>query len=167
MEKNKNSQRRIRYTEIAPKGTMFLRELEDYIKETDLEPLLIELVKIRSSQINGCAFCIDMHTKDARDQGESEQRLYGVSVWREAPYYSDRERAALEWTEIITKISEVHISDEIYAPIKAHFTDKEMVDLTLAIDAINSWNRLAIAFQSPAGSYLPDHPATKRSAGSK
>ncbi len=167
MEKTKTNRRRIRYTEIAPEGTGFLGGLEKYIVGTTLEPLLVELVKIRASQINGCAFCLDMHTKDARDQGESEQRLYAVSTWREAPYYSARERAAIEWSEVITKISEYQNLDEIYDRVKAHFTDKEMVDLTLAIDAINSWNRLAIVFKSPAGSYLPDHPVTKRKSGTK
>ena len=162
MDKTQTNRHRIRYTEVAPEGTGFLRGLEEYIESTTLEPLLVELVKIRASQINGCAFCLDMHTKDARDKGETEQRLYGVSTWREAPYYSPRERAAIEWSEVITRISEYHNLDEIYDRVKEHFSDKEMVDLTLAIDAINSWNRLAIVFKSPAGSYHPDHPVTKK-----
>ncbi|MDD4220699.1 MAG: carboxymuconolactone decarboxylase family protein, partial [Sphaerochaetaceae bacterium] len=99
MDKTQTNRRRIQYTEVAPEGTGFLSGLEKYIESTTLEPLLVELVKIRASQINGCAFCIDMHTKDARDKGESEQRLYAVSTWREAPYYSPRERAAIEWSE--------------------------------------------------------------------
>src|ERR671919_2581648 len=109
-----------------------------------LEPDLLELVKIRVSQINGCAYCIDMHTKDARAAGESEQRLYGLSAWREAPYYSDRERAALAWSEGVTNISQTHASDDEYEAARAQFSDEELVKLTMAVIAINGWNRLSI-----------------------
>ncbi len=121
----------------------------------------MELIKLRSSQINGCAYCIDMHTKDARDHGESEQRLYGLNAWREAPVYTDRERAALEWPEAVTKISDHCTTDELYNRVRGQFSEKELVDLTFAIVSINSWNRLAISFHSPAGSYKPDHPVAK------
>src|SRR5450759_315630 len=123
---------RLSYSKAAPEGIEILRKLESYLKNAGLEPNLMELVKLRASQINGCAYCIDMHTKDARNQGESEQRLYGVSSWQEAPFYSERERAALAWTESVTQISEDEVPDEIYNLVKKHFTERELVDLTLA-----------------------------------
>jgi AhpD family alkylhydroperoxidase len=113
------------------------------------------MIKLRASQINGCAYCIDMHWKDARAVGESEQRLYGLDAWREAPYYTDRERAALEWTEALTDVTDGHAPDAVYDAVRGHFSDKELVDLTWAIAAINAWNRVAIAFRSEAGSYRP------------
>jgi AhpD family alkylhydroperoxidase len=112
-------------------------------------------VKMRASQINGCAFCLDMHSKDARAAGETEQRLYALDAWRETPFFTDRERAALAWTEAVTRVSETHVPDEIYETVRQHFTEKELVDLTLAIVAINGWNRLAISFRSVPGSYQP------------
>lgn len=163
----KINEQRIKYSQVAPEGVEVLRRLEAYLKNTGLEPELVELVKLRASQINGCAYCIDMHTKDARTHGESEQRLFGVSAWRESPFYSERERAALAWAESITKTSEDHVPDEIYDRVKEHFTEKELVDLTLAVIAINSWNRLAISFRTPPGSYQPDHPVTYRNLASK
>ncbi len=155
-------QQRLSYSKAAPEGTAILSQLETYIRNCGLEPELIELVKLRASQINGCAYCIDMHTKDARTHGESEQRLYTVSAWREAPFYSERERAALTWAEAVTKISDDQVPDEVYEQVRQHFSEKELVDLTLALIAINSWNRLAISFRTPPGSYQPDHPTTKR-----
>lgn len=152
-----NSTNRIKYGEIAPEGIAILGDLEKYIKGSGLEPKLLELVKLRASQINGCAFCIDMHTKDARSRGESEQRLYGLSAWRETPFYSERERAALAWTESVTRIGEHWVLE---GDMEC-FSKRELVDLTLAVIAINSWNRLAISFHTPPGSYLPDHPVTK------
>jgi AhpD family alkylhydroperoxidase len=116
---------------------------------------LRELVKVRASQINGCAYCIDMHWKDARAAGESEQRLYGLAAWREAPYYSERERAALAWTEELILIAEHHVSDELYEHTRWQFSEQELVDLTLAVGTINAWNRIAISFRSEAGSYQP------------
>jgi AhpD family alkylhydroperoxidase len=122
---------------------------------TGLEPALFELVKIRASQINSCAYCIDMHAKDARLRGETEQRIYGLSAWRETPFYTDRERAALEWTEAVTKLSSSEISDDLYARVSAHFSEAEMVALTFGVIVINGWNRLAVPFRAPAGTYQP------------
>jgi len=155
---------RIIYSQVAPEGVEGLSKLESYVRKSGLEPDLLELVKLRASQINGCAYCIDMHTKDARTRGESEQRLYGISAWHEAPFYSERERAALAWTEAVTLISEDYVPDEVYAEARKHFSEKELVDLTLAIIAINSWNRLAVSFRSLAGSYQPDHPIAKKNS---
>jgi len=155
-------EQRLDYAKAAPDGVGVLRELERYLKKSGLEPDLVELVKLRASQINGCAYCIDMHTKDARSRGESEQRLYGITAWRETPFYSERERAALAWTESLTRISDDQVPEEIYQQVKQHFTERELVDLTLAVIAINSWNRLAISFRTPAGSYQPDHPVSKK-----
>lgn len=155
-------EQRFSYSKAAPEGVEILQKLESYIKKAGLESDLVELVKLRASQINGCAYCIDMHTKDARSRGESEQRLYGVSAWHEAPFYNERERAALAWAEAVTLVSEDHVPDEIYNQAKEHFTEKELVDLTLAVIAINAWNRLAISFQTPAGSYQPGHPTSKK-----
>jgi AhpD family alkylhydroperoxidase len=146
---------RIDWKVVAPNGYAAHRELETYARRSGLESTLLELVKTRASQINGCAHCLDMHTKDARARGESEQRLYVLSAWREAPFYSDRERAALAWTEAVTRIAESGVPDEAYAAARRHFGEKELVDLTLAIVAINGWNRLAVAFRTPAGSYQP------------
>ncbi len=153
---------RIDYSKTAPEGVGILRSLEKYIRQSGLEPSLLELVRIRASQINHCAFCLDMHTKDARSRGESEQRIYGLSAWKEAPYYSERERAALAWTEAVTLVSEGQVPDSVYQAVRQVFSEKELVDLTLAVSAINSWNRLAISFRTLPGSYLPDHPVTIR-----
>jgi len=120
-----------------------------------LERSLFELIKIRASQINGCAFCLDMHTKDARLAGETEQRIYALNAWRETPFYNDRERAALEWTEAVTRLADTHVPDEVYDRVKAHFTEAELVTLTLGVVVINCWNRLAVSFRAPAGTYQP------------
>lgn len=149
-------EQRIEYAKIAPEAIKGIVEMEKYIANSGLESSLVEFIKLRASQINGCAFCIDMHSKDARRAGETEQRLYTLSAWRETPFFSDRERAALEWTEAITLISENEISDELFNSVRKHFNEKEMVDLTISINAINSWNRLAISFRTPAGSYHPE-----------
>jgi len=127
--------------------------LEKYLHQCGLEESLIDLIKLRASQINGCAYCIDMHWKDLRSLGESEQRLYGLDAWEESPYYTDRERAALAWTEAVTKIREGHAPDEVYENAAKQFTEKELADLTLAITTINAWNRLAIAARSVPGIY--------------
>ena len=123
--------------------------------ESRIDRTLFELVKIRASQLNGCAYCLDMHTKDARAMGESEQRIYALSAWRETPFFSDRERAALEWTEAVTRIGDSHAPDELYARVSRHFPDADLVTLTFAIVVINSWNRLAISFRPTVGSYQP------------
>jgi AhpD family alkylhydroperoxidase len=120
-----------------------------------LERSLLELVRTRASQINQCAYCIDMHTKDARALGETEQRLYALSAWREAPFYSGRERAALEWTEAVTLVGETHVPDEIFERVRQHFDESELVALTFAVVVINSWNRLAVSFRVPVGTYQP------------
>jgi AhpD family alkylhydroperoxidase len=155
-------EQRLDYSKSAPDGIGILRQLEGYLKNTGLEPDLVELVRLRASQINGCAYCIDMHTKDARSRGESEQRLYGITAWRETSFYNARERAALASTESVTRISEDQVPEEIYQQVKQHFTERELVDLTLAVIAINSWNRLAISFRTPPGSYQPDHPVSEK-----
>jgi AhpD family alkylhydroperoxidase len=146
---------RIDYTKVAPGALRAMYGLEKYLAESSIEQPLRELVKLRASQINGCAYCIDMHWKDARAAGESEQRLYGLAAWREAPYYSARERAALAWTEELTLIAEHHVSDELYEQTRRQFSEQELVDLTLAVGTINAWNRIAISFRSEAGSYQP------------
>ena len=132
-----------------------MRSLEDYLHACGLEARLIHLIKLRASQINGCAYCIDMHWKDLRATGENEQRLYGLDAWRESPYYSDRERAALTWTEAVTQITNGHASDEDYEAVRLHFDGKELADPTLAIATINAWNRLAIALRVEPGTYQP------------
>lgn len=152
---------RIEYAKEAPEGYRAMRGLEDYVRQCGLEPSLLELVKLRASQINGCAFCIDMHTKDARAAGENEQRLYALVAWRETPFFTERERAALAWTEAVTLVHAGHVPDEVYRLAHSHFSDKELVDVTLAIVAINGWNRLAIGFRTPPGTY---RPATHRRA---
>ena len=129
--------------------------LQREVESSGLERPLIELVKIRASQINGCAYCIDMHTKDARAMGETEQRIYGLSAWRETPFFTDRERAALDWTESLTRISEDQVPDDVYERVRPHFTEEELVALTFAVVAINGWNRLAISLRAPAGTYQP------------
>jgi AhpD family alkylhydroperoxidase len=146
---------RLDYTKAAPDGLKAMLGLEQYVRHSGLEPALLELVKMRASQINGCAFCLDMHSKDARAAGETEQRLYALNAWRETPFYSERERAALEWTEAVTLVSETHVPDETYNSVREHFSEKELVDLTLAIIAINGWNRLAISFRTVPGLYQP------------
>jgi AhpD family alkylhydroperoxidase len=148
-------QTRFDYSKAAPGSVQAMYKLQKYVDESGLEHSLLELLKTRVSQINGCAYCIDMHTKDARAAGETEQRLYGLSAWHEAPYYSDRERAALAWAEAITNISQTHASDAEYEAARAHFGEEELVKLTMAIITINGWNRLAIAFRPEVGIYKP------------
>ena len=155
-------QSRIEYDKIAPEGVRAMGSVENYARHCGLEPALLELVRFRASQINGCAYCIDMHTKDARAQGETEQRLYSLSVWRETPFFTDRERAALAWTEAVTKIADSHVPDELYEATHKHFNDKELVDLTFAIVAINGWNRLAISFRKVPGTYHRAHNTTDK-----
>lgn len=139
---------RLDYHSMDPLAIKPLRELEAYLHGCGLESSLLELVKIRASQINGCAFCLDMHTRDARASGETEQRIYVLDAWREAPLFTDRERAALNWTETVTRISETHVPDAVYAHVREHFSEAELLNLTMAVIAINSWNRLAISFRS-------------------
>jgi AhpD family alkylhydroperoxidase len=134
--------------QASPETIKAVAALETHIVNSGLEHSLIELVKTRASQINGCAYCIHMHTRDARAHGETEERLYLLNAWRESPLYSDRERAALAWTEAVTLVSETHVPDDVFAEAKQHFTDDELVKLTILIGTINVWNRLAISFRS-------------------
>jgi AhpD family alkylhydroperoxidase len=138
--------------------------LERFLHESSIEPKLLHLLKMRASQINGCAYCLDMHSKDARALGETEQRLYGLDAWREAPYYTDRERAALEWIEALTLVTEGHVPDEVYERARREFSEREIVDLAILAVAINGWNRLAIAFRSEAGSYQPPTHGSARTS---
>ena len=146
---------RIDYAKTSPDGLMAMLGLERHVRKSELEADLLELVRLRASQMNGCAYCIDMHTKDARVAGETEQRLHGVVAWRETPYYTDRERAALAWAEEVTGIGDGGVSDETFTSVREHFSEEELVDLTLAVVAINGWNRLAVALGAPVGSYEP------------
>lgn len=152
---------RLNYMQASPDGFKALRGLQEQVENSGLESSLLELVKMRASQINGCAFCLDMHSKDARAAGETEQRLYLLNAWREAPFYSDRERAALAWTEALTRIADGEVSDTLYAEAQQQFSDKELADLSFAIIAINGWNRLAKPFRSEPGHYQPAAAADK------
>ncbi len=146
---------RINYGKVAPEGIRALGTLEAYLRSAGLDPGLLNLIKIRASQLNGCAYCIDMHTKDARALGETEQRLYALPAWRATPFYTDREQAALAWTEAVTLINHGPVPDTHYEDARRHFSEKELVDLTLALVAINGWNRLATPFRTVPGSYQP------------
>jgi AhpD family alkylhydroperoxidase len=148
---------RLDYTNADPEAMRAMLTLERYNHESGIEASLLELVKMRASQINGCAYCLDMHSKDARAAGETEQRLYLLDAWREAPFYSDRERAALAWTEAVTLINKGGVSDELFSTARDQFSEKELVALTMAIITINGWNRLSISFRSAeVGSYQPN-----------
>ncbi len=155
---------RIAYLKVAPGAYKAMLGLEEYLHECGLEETLLDLVKLRASQVNGCAYCIDMHWKDLRAAGENEQRLYGLDAWEESPYYSDRERAALAWTEAVTNIRDGHVRDEVYDHVRKHFSEKELADLTLAVAAINAWNRLAISGRTEPGTYKPVGEREKKSA---
>lgn len=137
----------------SPKAYQAMAALQQFVDSCGLERPLLELVKMRASQINGCAYCLDMHSKDARALGETEQRLYVLDAWREAPFYTERERAALEWTESVTLVAESHVPDDVYERVKPHFTPEELANLTLAIVAINGWNRLSIASRAVPGGH--------------
>ena len=148
---------RLEHWKVAPGGFKAMLSLEAYLRGSGLDAGLLHMVKLRASQMNGCAYCIDMHWKDARAGGETEQRLYGLAAWHEAPYYTERERAALAWAEELTLIAEHHVPDELYAEVRQQFSEQELVDLTLAVAAINAWNRIAISFRSEPGIYQPAH----------
>ena len=153
---------RMNYVKLAPEPLKHLYGLEEYLRGCGLEHSLLELMKTRVSQINGCAYCLDMHTKDARAAGETEQRLYALPAWRETPFYNDRERAALTWAEALTDLDGV--PDAIFEEVQGHFTEKELVDLTYAVVAINGWNRLAISLRAVPGTYKPVVRAPKVAA---
>lgn len=147
---------RLEWVRTSPRAAQALFSLQAYVNDCGLEHSLLELVKLRASQLNGCAYCIDMHTKDARAAGETEQRLYLLDAWHEAQHlYSERERAALEWSEALTQVSAGHAPDDAYERARAQFNDAELIGLTLAIAAVNSWNRMNIAFRTEAGGYRP------------
>ena len=153
---------RLDYKLASPEAFKAMLHTQNQVHKSGLEDSLLELVKSRASQINGCAWCLDMHTKDARARGETEQRLYLLSVWREAPCYSARERAALAWTEAVTQIATTHdVPDAVYEEVRRHFDEKALVDLTLAIVAINGWNRMNVAFRTAVGTYVSPHATTR------
>jgi AhpD family alkylhydroperoxidase len=156
---------RLDYRTTLPEASQAMSGLEQVVSASTLEPALRELVKLRASQINGCAYCIDMHTKDARAMGEDEERLHLVSVWREAPSFSSRERAALAWTEALTLLADTGAPDDAYEAMAAEFDPSEQVALTLAIIAINGWNRLAVGFRQPVGSYVSHRHPIAAAAG--
>jgi len=158
-------QQRIDALKAAPDAYKAMVSLENYLRQSGLESSLLNLVRMRASQINGCAYCIDMHSKDARAAGETEQRLYELDAWRETPFYSDRERAALAWTEAVTLVNQGHVPDEVYEMAREQFSEKELVDLTVAVVQINAWNRFAISFRSVPGTYKP--AAQKQAAGAQ
>jgi len=146
---------RFNFAKTAPGVYEAMEDLEKYLDQCGLEKRLMYLIQLRASQINGCAYCLDMHWKDLRASGEDEQRLYSLDAWRECPYYTDRERAALAWTEAVTLIAQGHAPDAIYQEARSHFSEKELADLTLAVAAINAWNRLSIASRIVPGGYQP------------
>jgi AhpD family alkylhydroperoxidase len=148
-------EQRIEWPRIAPRGLQAMLALQGYVNQAGLEHSLLELVKMRASQINGCAYCLDMHFKDATAAGETAQRLYLLDAWREVTFYSGRERAALAWTEALTRVADGHVPDEVYAEARRHFSEEELVNLSLAVVAINGWNRLQIGFRAQAGTYRP------------
>ena len=166
-------EQRLDYPRLAPEATRAMYGSRNLPRRVRAGASLLELVKIRASQINGCAFCIDMHTKDARAAGETEQRIYALNAWRETPFFTDRERAALAWTEAVTRIGG-GVPDDLYAEARRQFSEKELVDLTWAVAAINAWNRVAISFRSVPGlvpaeeapRLRPDRPPTLREASS-
>lgn len=153
---------RLDYGKVAPGVHEAMDALEEYVKNSSIEEPLAHLVKLRASQINGCAYCIDMHSKDLLSIGESTQRVISLLAWRESPFYTERERAALEWTEAVTRLGRGHVSDEEYARASEHFAPKELVDLTMVLVTINGWNRLCVAFRSDPGRYVPSPRASGR-----
>ncbi|HET9804202.1 MAG TPA: carboxymuconolactone decarboxylase family protein [Candidatus Acidoferrum sp.] len=152
---------RLDYAKHALEPLRSLYAIERYLHDSGIDIKLLHMMKLRASQINGCAYCIDMHWKDAKAAGETEQRLYGLNAWRESPYYTDKERAALEWTEAVTLVSETHVPDDVYERVRAQYSEKEIVDLTLAIGTINLWNRVAISFRAEPGKYQPKQSSAK------
>jgi AhpD family alkylhydroperoxidase len=153
---------RMSIPKVAPGVYQAMLGLERYLHECGLEANLLHLIKLRASQINGCAFCIDMHWKDLRAAGEGEQRLYGLDAWEESPYYSERERAALHWTEAVTRARDEHVPQSVYEAVKPHFSEKELADLTFAVAAINAWNLLNVAARTTPGTYKAPAPKQER-----
>jgi AhpD family alkylhydroperoxidase len=149
---------RLDYTKASPEAFKAMLQMEGVVRRGGLDPKLLELIKIRASQLNGCAYCIDMHTKDARLKQETEQRIYALDAWRETPFYTEKERAALVWTEALTNIQVGHAPDAVYSELRKNFSEEEIVILTLAITTINAWNRIAIGFRLVPGSYEANAP---------
>jgi AhpD family alkylhydroperoxidase len=147
---------RLDYTKASPEAFKAMLQLEGVVRRSGIDPKLLELIKIRASQLNACAYCIDMHTKDARSKQETEQRIYALDAWRETPFYTEKERAALAWTEALTNIQIGHAPDAVYAKLRENFSEEEIVILTLAITTINAWNRIAIGFRMVPGTYEPN-----------
>jgi AhpD family alkylhydroperoxidase len=158
---------RVNIMKVSPAAYEAMRGLEAYIRKSSIEPQLVHLIKMRASQINGCAYCLDMHSKEARADGETEQRLYLLDAWRETSFYTARERAALAWTEALTLIAETHAPDDVYEEVRKEFSEEELVDLTLAIVAINGWNRIAVGLRAEAGTYQPARPAATQAASGR
>jgi AhpD family alkylhydroperoxidase len=150
-----NFKERMNYQQAAPDGVKALLDMERYLATCGLEQSLMDLVKLRASQINGCAYCIDMHSKDLRANGESEQRLYELDAWQETPFYTERERAALLWTEAVTRVANTHVPDSVYEQVRQQFDEAELVKLTFVISTINVWNRILISSRREPGSYQP------------
>ena len=150
---------RLDFRQASPQADKAMMALHGFVRNCGLDHGLLELIKLRASQVNGCAHCIDMHTKELRAAGESEQRLYLLDAWRESPFYSERERAALAWTEAVTQIAPHGVSDALYDEARRHFDEKALVDLTLAVIAINGWNRMNVAFRTEVGGYVSPHAA--------
>jgi len=165
MEGKEIMEARIDLKHVNPGIMHAMLGLERQVHKAGLDSKLLDLVRMRASQINGCAYCLDMHSKDARANGESEQRLYGLEAWRETPYYSARERAALEWTEALTLVSETHVPDEVYERVRQQFSEDELAHLSLAVVAINGWNRLNVAARTVPGDYVPGSLATLQASG--
>lgn len=155
---------RINITSVSPGALQAMLGLSSYLYQSGLDKKLLDLINLRVSQINGCAYCLDMHWKDLRAAGETEQRLYGLDAWRESPYYTERERAALAWAEAVTRVADTHVPDEVFEEAKRHFSDKELADLTLNVVAINGWNRLNIAYRTTPGPYQPAAKEKQRAA---
>jgi AhpD family alkylhydroperoxidase len=152
---------RIAYNKYSPNALHAMYALEKHLKSSTIEEKLLHLIKLRASQINGCAYCIDMHSIDARALGDTEQRLYALNAWRETPFFTQRERAALEWTEALTLVSQTHVPDDVYEAAHKEFTENELVDLTYAVATINAWNRIAISMRAVPGQY---HPGESKAA---
>lgn len=153
-------QPRIDYRKYAPEALKAMLSLEQYLSTCGLDHKLMHLLKMRASQINGCAYCLDMHSLDARAGGETEQRLYALDAWRETPFFDERERAALAWVESITRVSETHVPDDVFEEVKKVFSEKEVMDLTIVATVINMWNRLAISTRAVPGRYHPAKAST-------
>ena len=155
---------RINLMNVSPGIVNAMLGLEKQVSKSGLDSKLLDLVRMRASQINGCAYCLDMHSKEARAGGETEQRLYGLDAWRETPYYSARERTALEWTEALTLVAETHVPDDVYERVRAQFSEEEIAHLTLAVVSINGWNRLNVAARTVPGDYVPGSLAKLQAA---